>query len=239
MWSFFPSIVGLISRNVFLFFPANSLCLSGSSDISLHWACCFPAFPDSQSWSYVLQQCSNISLSAVLYLVKVGVQSCWPLFWPLLQSSELFSSSCHFSWAKPWRIGGKGIQRMGWNNKIPAWALILITVVRAGSGCLGCSCSRTTGGADREEHDRAVLLEGTGAGLLGFTVCPRAPGTEASSHLPWVEEQEVPQPSQVLYHLKKKPPGQDATCTKSLKTKSLLLYETKTVKKGFKTTIKK
>lgn len=83
-----------------------------------------------------------------------------------------------------------------------------------------------------------MLLGGTGAALLGFTVPPRAPVTEASSHLPWVNEQEVPQPSQVLFHLKMKPPGQGTTCKWSLKTIYLLLYETKTVQKRFKCTLK-
>lgn len=72
------------------------------------------------------------------------------------------------------------------------------------SCCFDCSCSRTAGGADREEHSNAGGHRRRIAGF--YTPSPRAP-----SHLPWVDEQEVPQPSQVLFHLKIKPPGQDTT----------------------------
>lgn len=57
------------------------------------------------------------------------------------------------------------------------------------------------------ERSRAQQCWGHRSRIAGFyTPSPRAP-----SHLPWVDEQEVPQPSQVLFHLKIKPPGQDTT----------------------------
>lgn len=69
-----------------------------------------------------------------------------------------------------------------------------------------------------------------GAGARSLWLLLPPPG--APSHLPQVEEQEVPQPSQVLCCLNSKPTGQDNTCKWSLKTVSFFLHETKTIKRG-------
>lgn len=119
------------------------------------------------------------------------------------------------------------------NNKIPPPALTSITVVRAGITALTAHPP-----GKQVKHIEKLRLPGgevwwsNAAGArstTAFFAILRLHVTGAPSHLPQVDGQEVPQPSQVLWHLSSKVTG---SCKWSLKTISFILYETQPIQRG-------
>lgn len=156
---FFPFQLSARFPGMFFFF---FLCLSGLSD--KNWSCCFSAFPNSQSWFHLLQQCSDTPLCAVLYLVKRRV-GCCPLFWP---GHAHCSRAVNYSALL--KNGRDGNSENGLEFQNSCLSSDLDNVGESRRCCLGCSFCRRTGGADGEEQDREMLLGGTGAALLEFIV---------------------------------------------------------------------